>query len=169
MDWKKENQQTIQLIDGIIEGVAQGKKDVFNPVYFYGDPVDVRMIMDRLKERYRAAHPQDLIIHTNGVDFCAGYLYAAMDGKAHFFESTYKTAHLLIFENTEILAGRRSTMDAFYRIVDAIFESGGHVVFGASTTPQNMPSLEPRNQAQMEGGIICCVDLKRPLSLTQED
>ena len=86
-----------------------------------------------------------------------------------FFESTYKTAHLLIFENTEILAGRRSTMDAFYRIVDAIFESGGHVVFAASTPPQNMPSLEPRNQAQMEGGIICCVDLKRPLSLIQEE
>ncbi len=169
MDWKKENQQTIQLIDGIIEGVAQGKKDVFNPVYFYGDPVDVRMIMDRLKERYRAAHPQDLIIHTNGVDFCTGFLYAAKEGMCDSFEKAYKSARLLIFESAEILAGKRSTMDAFYRIVDAIFESGGQVVFGATTTPQNMPSLEPRNQAQMEGGIICCVDLKRPLSLIQEE
>ena len=103
MDWRKENEQTLLLIDGIIEGVVQGKKDVYNPVYFYGDPVDVRMIMNRLEKHYHDSHPKDLIIHTNGVDFCAGYLYAAMDGKAHHLsEITEKQRKL--YELMQVLA-----------------------------------------------------------------
>ena len=161
MDQIAANRETIQLINGIIEAVVQRKKDIFNPIYFYGNPVSVRIAMNRLEKAYHEAHPKDQIIHTNAVDFCAGILEAVKDGECDAYERSFKTARLLLFESVEVLAGRNTAMDSLYRIVDVLFENGCLVVFGALTAPRNIPSLEERNQAQMEGGIICCVDMNR--------
>ena len=161
MDQITANRETIQLINGIIEAVVQRKEDIYNPIYFYGNPVSVRIAMNRLEQSYHDGHPKDQIIHTDAVDFCAGIIHAFKDGDRDAYERSFKTARLLLLDSVEVLAGRNTAMDSLYRIVDVLFENGGLVVFGALTTPRNIPSLEERNQAQMEGGIICCVDLKR--------
>lgn len=146
------------LVNGIIDGVVQGKWEIYNPVFFYGDPVRVRLTVDRLVKAYTRAYPQDFIYRTNGVDFVCELLYAIKEGTTESFEGALRNARLLVFESVEVIAGKESTMQLFYSIFDAVYESGGAIIMGGIRPPSQIPALEDRVRTQMEGGIICCVD-----------
>lgn len=146
------------LVHEIIDGVAQGKWEIYNPVFFYGDPVRVRLSVNRLVKAYSLAHPKDFIYRTNGVDFVCELIYAIKEGNTENFEGALRNAKLLVFESVEAIAGRESTMQLFYSIFDAVYESGGAIIMGGIRPPSQISGLEDRVRTQMEGGIICCVD-----------
>lgn len=149
------------LINGIIDGVVQGKKEVYNPVFFYGDPIFVHLAIDRLVRAYTREHPKDLIVHTNGVDFVSEWIYAIKEGTVDEFKKLFCRARLLVFENVELIAGKDATMYLFFSIFDAVYESGGTIVLGGTKPPSQIHKLQDRVRAQMEGSLLCYVDEKR--------
>ena len=146
------------LKNGIIDEIVHGDKEVYNSVFFFGDPVSVRLTMNKLAKAYGQEYPQDLICRTNGIDFVCELLGAIKEGTVDRFKEMYRHARLLIFENVEVIAGRETTMQMFYNIFDDIYESGGRIVIGGSKPPAQIQTLEDRVRTQLEGGIICCVD-----------
>ena len=146
------------LEKGIIEGIVQGNKEVYNPVFFYGDPVRVRFIMDRLVKAYMHEHPQDFIYRTNGIDFVCGIIHSIKDGTIESFKNAFARAKLVVFESVEVIAGREATMELFYNLFDTVYESGGTIVLGGAKPPAQIHALEDRVRTQMEGSLLYCVD-----------
>ena len=157
----KEKMDENAFANGIINAVVQGEKEIFNQVFFYGDPVSVRMKIDKLEKKYRDAYPEKLIVRTNGVDFCSGFICSVIAGTRDAFEKAFRAADMFIFEGFEVLSGRQGAEELFYTLFDVIYENGGQIVVGAATKPRDMPSLMPRIRTQLEGGIISCVDPPR--------
>ena len=151
----------IAFANGIIDAVVQGKKEIYNPVFFYGDPLSVRLKIDRLVKKYRNTNPENLIVRTSGVDFCSGFIYSVIAGTRDAFEKSFWAADMFIFEGFEVLSGRQGAEKLFYTLFDVVYENGGQIVVGAATKPRDMPSLMPRIRTQLEGGIISCVDSPR--------
>lgn len=156
------------LVHGIIDGVVQGKWEIYNPVFFYGDPVRVRLSVDRLVKAYTRAHPQDFIYRTNGVDFVCEWIHAIKEGTTLNYGGAIRKAKVLVFESVEVIAGKQSTMELFYSIFDAVYENGGAIIMGGLRPPSQIPGLEDRVRTQMEGGIICCVDNNRECAVGGE-
>ena len=45
-----------QLIQGIFDGILDGRKEIYNPTYFYGEAQTIAMLMNYLYSMYKKEH-----------------------------------------------------------------------------------------------------------------
>lgn len=150
----------LQFLNGIIAGIIAGNRSLYNPTYFYG-PDD--MVLDTLYtvvSDYKETHPEDAVLWVSGDDFCVEMINAIKENTADEFRRKYRSCDMLVLDRVEQLPGRKSTQQELYEIIDCICMNGGQIVFGSRIPPSKLEDMEDRNRAQMEGALICCVDME---------
>ena len=143
-----------QLLNGIIAGILAGKRELYNPTYFYGSDDTVRDVLYTIVSDYEETHPEDTILWVSGDDYVLELITSIKDGTTDAFREKYRSCDLLVFEHTEQISGKQATMDEFYEMFDHIFMNGGQIIRGGRVPPVEIPGLDDRIRAQLEGGMI---------------
>lgn len=148
------------FLDGVIESIIDGKRDVYNPALLYGNTAAVEKIIARFIQDYQTRHPSHKVIHISGEEFARKLILSFQNGTNLDFGKQFDDADLLVFEDAEAIAGKAYAMQVFYGIIDTAYESGRQIVFTATEPPSKINALEDRIRTQLEGGIICEVRAK---------
>ena len=152
------------FLKGIIDAIADGKKEIYNPVFIYGPAIHTMKAIDELDERYRQTHPCAKIKRIYGQQYVDGIISAVIlreDLKQ--YKHSLTECDMFIFEGAEYLGGKQSVMEEFYGLFDALWEGGKQIVMTSSRPPKEILSLDDRILTQLEGGIICNVEESIPL------
>ncbi len=145
------------FIEGVVEGILDGNRAVYNPVLFYGDPSETGAVIARLIRDYRVMHPFRKVLQISGEEFFGKLVLSVKDGTSLDFGNQFDHTDLLVFENVDDIAGKTVTMQIFYGVFDKVYESGGQIVLTSSAPPVKLYLMEDRIRTQIEGGIICDV------------
>ena len=143
-----------KLLTGIIEGVIRGNKDVYNPLFIYGEDGAVADVLFAIVSDFKKSYPTKRIVWKSGDDFTHEMIKAIVEDRLESFRRACRCCDLLIFDHVEIIAGRESTMHEFYEMFDHVFINGGKLVTAGRVPPGKIEGLDDRIRAQLEGGII---------------
>ena len=141
------------FLEGVIAGILNGRRDIYNPTVFYGDAFEMDEIISMLTQKYEAMHPQRNIVQISGEEFTHILILSIKDDTHLHFGKQFDNTDLLVFENVQEIAGKAATMQQFYGIFDKIYESGGQIVITSSEPPSRIHSLDDRIKTQLEGEI----------------
>ena len=145
------------FLKGVCRGVILGEKEIYNPVYFYGDWRKVRKVLDIIAAG--AGRRQNrTITRMSGYTFYEEMVQGIKNGSVGEYKESLPKSGLLIFDGLDRIGGYHSCMKLFYGMFDAVYEHGGQIVIGASYPPTGFASMEDRIITQVSGGIVCCVD-----------
>ncbi len=152
-----ERAHTDHLPEGLVSGILNERRDVYNPVYFYGDPCAAAELTDRLARAYALKFPGRKTVRVRGADFVRDMIRCMREDSLREFETRFCHADLLVMEDIEALAGNEFAMQVFYGLFDRIYEAGGQIVATGLHAPADIPALEDRVRTQLLGGVICRV------------
>ena len=144
--------------DGVIRAIVEQKKEVYNPVYFYGEPLRVIETLEYLIEKYRPKHPEAVVKHLAARQYTEQLIKSLANGDIERLRCGFSDCDMLIFERIDDIAGMMMTMQEFYGLFDRLWESGKQIVLTAAVPPKEIAELEERIITQLESGIICNVD-----------
>ncbi len=142
------------LLNGIIEGIVDGRKEIYNPVYFYGDESLVADALYRIASDYKRLHSSARCAWFSGDKYVHELLMAIKVGRSDKLRQLHRACDFLLFDHIEHIAGKQYTMKEFFELFDHIFIRGGRIVVAGNNAPGMIEGLEERVRTQLEGGII---------------
>ena len=149
------------FLTGICKRAILGQKDIYNPIYLYGEPEKVSRAMDVISTGWVMLHREEPLYRTSGDVFFTNIVQALKNGggdEVNSFIASIKKRRLLIFEGFEGIAGMEASMIEFYGIFDALYEHGGQILIGSLFPPSLLYNLADRVYTQISSGIVYCVD-----------
>lgn len=141
---------------GVIQNIYAGNKNLYNPVFFYGDIQSTSTICKSIAEYYINSGRKVTWITAD--EYSKMLIDALMFRKLNDFRAMLFPCDILIVENVEALSGRISTQEEFYYLFDQVFESGSQIVLTSLVTPGLIYLLEDRVRTQLQAGICCHID-----------
>lgn len=142
------------MLNGIIDGIIYGNKEVYNPVFFYGEDSAIAIVLDTVVSDFKSTYPSKKVVWKRGDNFTHEMILAIRDEKMEGFRKACRNCDLLVFDRVETIAGKCTTMKEFYELFDHVFINGGRLVIAGRITPNLMDGLDDRIKTQLEAGII---------------
>lgn len=88
-------------------------------------------------------------------------LIGALQGKkTDQFREKYRSLDILLVDDIDFLAGKKSTQEEFYHTIDALLTTNAQIVVAAHQPPSEIAGLDSRLTSRFEGGLV--VELIEP-------
>ena len=80
-----------------------------------------------------------------------------MTGTSREFREKYRNIDLLLMDDIQFIAGKRSTQEETFHTFNSIYEAGHQIVLTADRPPIDMAQLDDRLRTRIEGGLMADV------------
>ena len=146
------------FITGIITGIIEERKELFNPAYLYGSSKHIFQTCSNLAEKNIKSAKK--VVWITAEDYYRSLISFLKKRplSIELFRRQYCPCDLFILEHAEKLSSMQSTQDELYILLDRLLETGTQIVIGASCPPKSIQLLEDRLQTLFEAGIIACAE-----------
>ena len=101
------------LLNGIIDGIVDGSKEIYNPVYFYGDEGLVADTLYRIANDYKRLHSSARFAWFSGDKYVHELLMAIKEGRSDKLRQLHRACDYLLFDHVEHIAGKQYTILPF--------------------------------------------------------
>ena len=144
------------LTRGIIQGIYNIKKSIYNPVLFCGKTEITSGICAEIAHHFIDIGQK--VSWVTADEFTQMLVDALMFRKYNDFRNMLFPCDVLIIENVETLSGRASTQEEFYYLFDRVYENNSQIILSSLMSPNLITNLEDRVKTQLMAGIYCRVD-----------
>lgn len=141
---------------GVIEGIFNGSKDIYNPVLFYGDTRKTSAICKEIAEHFIANNKR--VSWTTGQEFFQWFIEAWKLRDLDAFRNMFLQCDILIFEGVDWFSGYHAMQYEFFTLFDLVFENKGQIVLTSAGPPGEITRLDDRVRTQLTAGICCPVE-----------
>jgi len=138
----------------VLDEIAYTGKTKYNPLFICGEEKETTMIISNFACRYAETFPTAKIKRFSGESFIEEIISRIRNDKFISAKEEFGDTDLMIIEKTELICGKRYPSELIYSAFDIVTERGGLVIFTSEMLPNMMCNIEPRNLAQLEGGLI---------------
>jgi chromosomal replication initiator protein len=135
--------------------VAEMPGSAYNPLFIYsGSGLGKTHLITAIGNHARRLNPQLPIVYDTLEHFMEGALGAIETGKRDEFRNRIRDIGLLLLDDVQFLAGRRSAQDEIMRALDALSSRGGQLVLASDRPPAEMNDLDDRLLSRFSGGLV---------------
>lgn len=125
----------------------------YNPIYIYGKKGLgkthlLQAITHSLREQKVKAH------YVRLTSFMDHMVKAMKTSKMLEFRKHYRACDVLLVDDLEHLSYKSATQEEFFHTFNALHNEGKQIVLGASYSPGQLKSIEPRLVSRFEWGIV---------------
>ena len=138
--------------------VANNPGKVYNPLFIYGNSgLGKTHLLLAIGEKIHHDKPNFKIAYLKGDDFANELIHSVMTGTSREFREKYRNIDLLLMDDIQFIAGKRSTQEETFHTFNSIYEAGHQIVLTADRPPIDMAQLDDRLRTRIEGGLMADV------------
>ncbi len=152
---------TTQLAHAACEAVARRPGASYNPLYLYGNVgLGKTHLLQASANVIREKHKHLKVVYTTADRFLSDYVASIKGRSTDKLRERYRQIDVLVIDDVQFLAGKKSTQEELYNIFNILYEAGKQIILSGDRPPKELTELEPRLQSRFEWGIT--VDLGEP-------
>jgi chromosomal replication initiator protein len=141
--------------------VANNPATTYNPLFIYGG-------VGLGKTHIVHAIGNELINNNNNLKICYyssekftnELINSLRHAKMDEFRNKFRSIDVLIIDDIQFIAGKKSTQEEFFHTFNALYESHKQIVVTSDKFPKEIPDLEERLRSRFEWGLIA--DIQAP-------
>ena len=138
--------------------VANNPGKVYNPLFIYGNSgLGKTHLLLAIGEKILRDHPEFKIAYLKGDDFTNELIHSVRTGTSEEFRQKYRNMDLLLMDDIQFIAGKRSTQEEAFHTFNSVYEAGHQIVVTADRPPMEMAQLDDRLRTRIEGGLMADV------------
>ncbi|MBN1180178.1 MAG: chromosomal replication initiator protein DnaA [Anaerolineae bacterium] len=139
--------------------VIEHPADSYNPFFVYGGTgLGKTHLLQAIGHACLARNLR--VLYVPAETFTNDLVEAIRTYTTESFRETYRTADVLLVDDTQFIAGKEATQEEFFHTFDALHSSGAQIVLSSDRPPRAMATLEKRLQSRFEWGLT--VDIHPP-------
>jgi chromosomal replication initiator protein len=147
--------------------VSNNPATTYNPLFIYGG-------VGLGKTHLVNAIGNELIHQNNNIRICYyssekftnELINSLRHGKMDEFRNKFRSIDVLLIDDIQFIAGKKSTQEEFFHTFNALYESHKQIVVTSDKFPKEIPDLEERLRSRFEWGLIA--DIQAPDTETKQ-
>lgn len=142
--------------------VAEEPGKRFNPLFIYGGVgLGKTHLLHAVGHAMHERQPDLRIVYLSAERFMNEFISAVRFNECDAFRKRYREdCDALLIDDIQFIAGRDRTMDEFFHVFNALYESGKQIMVTADRTPSDMQGMEERITSRLNWGLVA--DIKPP-------
>lgn len=152
---------TNQIAYAAATAIAKNPGSAYNPLFLYGGVgVGKTHLMHGVANALLARKANTRVVYCMGEEFLNEIIYAIQTKSAQQFKQKYRSAHLLMVDDVQFIAGKQTAQEEFFHTFNAVLREGGQIILTSDRPPSEISKLEDRLRSRFEGGLS--VDISAP-------
>ena len=141
--------------------VAETPGTAYNPLFIYSaSGLGKTHLINAVGAHIRRLHPQLRVMYDTLEHLMEEVTSAIESGSRDAFRQQLRDVAVLLLDDVQFLAGRRSAQEELLRAWDTLLAHGGQVVLASDRPPAEIDGLDERLLSRFSGGLI--TDLGAP-------
>ena len=141
--------------------VANEPGNSYNPLFIYGGVgLGKTHLLHAIGNEALEKSPRLKVCYIPAEKFTNDLIASLRSGKMSDFKERYRNVDLLLMDDVQFIAGKRSTQEEFFHTFNELYSSRRQVVVSSDKFPKEIPDLEERIQSRFEWGLVA--DIQAP-------
>ena len=142
-------------------GVADNPGSKYNPFFIYGGVgLGKTHLMHAIGNQILMNNPNVNILYVTSETFTNQLINALRDQATEKFREKYRNIDVLLIDDIQFIANKKSTQEEFFHTFNTLYESGKQIVLSSDKPPKDIELLEDRLKSRFEWGLIA--DISNP-------
>lgn len=131
----------------------------FNPMFIYGESaVGKTHLANAIGVAIKNQFPQKRVLYIPAHDFQNQFIYATLNKMSQDFLYFYQTIDVLIIDDIQELAGKKSTLNTFFHIFNHLHQLGKQLIMCSDREPQELDGIEDRLISRFKWGLTAKIE-----------
>lgn len=141
--------------------VANNPATTYNPLFIYGGVgLGKTHIVHAIGNEIIQKNNNLKICYYSSEKFTNELINSLRHAKMDEFRNKFRSIDVLIIDDIQFIAGKKSTQEEFFHTFNALYESHKQIVVTSDKFPKEIPDLEERLRSRFEWGLIA--DIQAP-------
>ncbi|MBE0569621.1 MAG: chromosomal replication initiator protein DnaA [Deltaproteobacteria bacterium] len=141
--------------------VANDPGNSYNPLFIYGGVgLGKTHLLHAIGNAALAKSPRLKVCYIPAEKFTNDLIASLRSGKMSDFKERYRNVDLMLMDDVQFIAGKRSTQEEFFHTFNELYSTRRQVVVTSDKFPKEIPDLEERIQSRFEWGLVA--DIQPP-------
>ena len=142
-------------------GVADNPGSKYNPFFIYGGVgLGKTHLMHAIGNQILMYNPNVNILYVTSETFTNQLINALRDQATEKFREKYRNIDVLLIDDIQFIANKKSTQEEFFHTFNTLYESGKQIVLSSDKPPKDIELLEDRLKSRFDWGLIA--DISNP-------
>ena len=142
-------------------GVADNPGSKYNPFFIYGGVgLGKTHLMHAIGNQILMYNPSVNILYVTSETFTNQLINALRDQATEKFREKYRNIDVLLIDDIQFIANKKSTQEEFFHTFNTLYESGKQIVLSSDKPPKDIELLEDRLKSRFDWGLIA--DISNP-------
>ncbi len=134
---------------------SEARSAGFNPLYIYGGVgLGKTHLMNAIAWEIRACSPMRQVLYLSAEKFMVQFVKAVRNDRADSFKETFRAVDVLMIDDIQFIANKRSTQEEFFHTFDALMDRNRQIVVSADRPPGDLESMNERLKSRLGGGLV---------------
>lgn len=141
--------------------VANNPATTYNPLFIYGGVgLGKTHIVHAIGNEIIKNNDNLKICYYSSEKFTNELINSLRHAKMDEFRNKFRSIDVLLIDDIQFIAGKKSTQEEFFHTFNALYESHKQIVVTSDKFPKEIPDLEERLRSRFEWGLIA--DIQAP-------
>jgi len=147
--------------------VANNPATTYNPLFIYGGVgLGKTHIIHSIGNEIIKKSKNLKVTYYSSEKFTNELINSLRHGKMEEFRNKFRSIDVLLIDDIQFIAGKKSTQEEFFHTFNALYESHKQIVVTSDKFPKEIPDLEERLRSRFEWGLIA--DIQEPDTETKQ-
>ncbi len=147
--------------------VSNNPATTYNPLFIYGGVgLGKTHIIHAIGNEIINKNRNYNVCYYSSEKFTNELINSLRHAKMNEFREKFRTIDILLIDDIQFIAGKKSTQEEFFHTFNALYESHKQIVVTSDKFPKEIPDLEERLRSRFEWGLIA--DIQAPDTETKQ-
>ncbi len=149
-----------QFAHAAAKAIAQSPARAYNPLFIYGSTGLGKTHLMQAIGNYCAQKNKYKVLYVSVETFYTDLVNSLKNQKLLDFRARYKKADILLLDDLQYLAGKKTTQDELFHLFNNLYELKKQIVLASDQLPKDIDGLQERLRSRFEGGLLA--DIQPP-------
>lgn len=147
--------------------VSNNPATTYNPLFIYGGVgLGKTHLINAIGNEIYKRDSNTKICYYSSEKFTNELINSLRHAKMNEFRNKFRSIDILLIDDIQFIAGKKSTQEEFFHTFNALYESHKQIIVTSDKFPKEIPELEERLRSRFEWGLIA--DIQAPDTETKQ-